>query len=124
MISLRVDIELSNYLPSPNGLEEVGNIVEVDIAASAAYPVTRKENLLCISMLLGKFHHAFLVVVVYVVRGLDLDGYTAAKEEHCLIQPILYVKYPMVHNSSEFPQCNCGFSRNIRNDSANLVKFI
>ncbi len=43
--------ELSDYFPSPKGLEEVGNIVEVDIAASAAYPVTRNENLLCIRML-------------------------------------------------------------------------
>ena len=49
---------------------------------------------------------------------------TAAKEEHCLIQPVLYVEYSMVHNSSKFPQPDCGFSRNIRNDTANLTKII
>ena len=49
---------------------------------------------------------------------------TAAKQEHSLIQPILYIKYSMIHNCSEFPQSDCGFSRNIRNDSANLTKFI
>ena len=35
---------------------------------------------------------------------------TAAKEEHCLIQPVLYVEYSMVHNGPKFPQTDCGFS--------------
>ena len=40
------------------------------------------------------------------------------------IQPLLDIEYPMVHNSSEFPQTDCGFSGNIRNDNANSTKFI
>ena len=46
----------------------------------------------------------------------------AAEEEHCLIQTVLYVKYSTVHISYEFPQTNCGFSGNIRNNYANLTK--
>ena len=66
----------SNYLPGPESFEEVGHIVKVHIAASAADAVSGNKYLFGIWMFLGKFHNTLFITVVYVVRGFDFYGNT------------------------------------------------
>ena len=52
------------------------------------------------------------------------SGRVTSGNSQAAIQSVLDIEYPMVHNSSEFPQTDCGFSGNICNDNANSTKFI
>lgn len=65
----------SNDFTGPEGFEEVRNIIKVHVTAAAADPVPGNEYLFSLRMFLGEFRHSFLVIMVYMVGGLDFNGH-------------------------------------------------